>query len=416
MKTLTFYLNQENIIYFFNSEKGVINKKDAAPLLEKLKGGVLNVIVSKPEMIFRRIEVPFTSVNKVMLILPQELEELLPESPSNFYYHFEFYRMSGGKTSVNIYAIKDTIYHYWQDIAKKQKLKLFFFSDATIFTSVLNQQTSKKNYIGIYALQDYVLVNVIEKGQLIGSYSFADKQTGKMKDMLKTILSVQESFLFFLGHEEVKNELRDILRDAQDVKCLLDIDKSFFFPCIVNNNAYRIKPLNLRKLTVKEKVPVSIFFYFFFFVVVSILSFSPYFRLSEKEKYRDDIIRQMKETFRIACPDVTRIVDPLVQIKEKIAEKTTRLDTISGYPSVLKVMADVTSLFPETIDVEIEQFTIASNNVTIVGRIESLKALEEVKNKVSASKKFNNMTIGAISFDEKNRVSFNMTLGIIEHE
>jgi len=124
----------------------------------------------------------------------------------------------------------------------------------------------------------------------------------------------------------------------------------------------------------------------------------------------------MKETFRIACPDVTRIVDPLVQIKEKIAEKTTRLDTISGYPSVLKVMADVTSLFPETIDVEIEQFTIASNNVTIVGRIESLKALEEVKNKVSASKKFNNMTIGAISFDEKNRVSFNMTLGIIEHE
>ena len=124
----------------------------------------------------------------------------------------------------------------------------------------------------------------------------------------------------------------------------------------------------------------------------------------------------MKERFHQACPEVTRIVDPLVQIKEKIMEKTTKLNVVSNYPPILKVMADVTTLFPDNLNVEIEHFSVAANALNLFGRVDSLKSLEKVKSNAIDSEKFTNVVIGAISFDDKNRVTFNMTLGIKEYE
>ncbi|HNS31832.1 MAG TPA: hypothetical protein PKN36_02510 [bacterium] len=417
MKTLTLYLKQEKIIYSLNGDRGIVEKDNISSLVKDLKSGLLNVIVSKPDIIFRKMELPFTNARKARLVLPHELEDILPESPSNFFYSFEFYRNPERKIYVNIYAIKDVLYNYWKEIADKCGAKLSFFSDTTVFNSLLKRHTVKENHAGIYAVDDYILLNITEKGRLAGSYSysFAMEETSKAMDMLKTILSSWKSSVFFLGCDRMRKELDEAIRDSEEIRFMQDVERDFVFPCMVKNSIYKLKPLKLRKIAARKKIPVYAVSFLLIFIIASFIAFIPYFKLPERERYRESIINAMKEKFIATCPDVTKIVDPLVQIKEKIAEKTTKLDTISGYPSILKIMADITALFPDGVAIEIEQFTVAADNVSISGRIESLKALEDVK-KRAVSEKFSSVAIGAVSYDERNRVSFNMTLGIEKDE
>lgn len=415
MKILTIYLKQEEIIYSINSKKGVINKEEIESLVSDVKGGVLNVIISKPDIIFRKLEIPFKSIKKAKLVLPMELEELLPEPVSNFYYFLEIYNTKKDTTSINVYAIKKEIYNYWKEVSLKNRVKLFFYSDTHLFNLLLNRYIpqSQKNYIGIYAIEGYLLVNVVEDNRLSGSFSycFSEDEISKVGDILKTIVSTEETPLIFVGCEDIKNKLTEEI-NLKNIEILPNIEKPYLFPYIINNRIYKLRPLNFKKITPNKKIPIYNILLITFFLIVSFIFFTPYFRLPEKERYRKEVTEKMKEEFQKTCPEVTRIVDPLIQIKEKISEKTNKLDIISEYPSVLEIMANTTSLFPDGINVEIEQFTVAANNLTIFGWIESLKALENVKDKAINSQKFDNVVIGAISFDEKNRVSFNMTLGI----
>ena len=71
MKVLTLYVKPENIVYTGDSGQGIIGRQDVESLIGREKAGALNIIVSKPDMVFRKIEVPFTSIRKIKLILPQ---------------------------------------------------------------------------------------------------------------------------------------------------------------------------------------------------------------------------------------------------------------------------------------------------------------------------------------------------------
>jgi|LSQX01.2.fsa_nt_gb hypothetical protein len=418
MRNLTLYVQREYIIYSYNSKRGVVDKKSVESLIKEMKGGVLNVIVSKPDILFRRLEFPFKSQRKIKLVLPHELEDILPEPASNFSFSFEFHRNANGKTVVNMIAVKNEILDYWREVAEKNKVKLFFFSDMTILSSLLRRYTSTEDNMGMFVAQDYTLVNITEKSRLTGSYSynFSLDESDKVQEMLKTILSSKKIPLFFIGSEEMKNRFKNILTDATEIKLATDAKGVQIIPSLVNSGIFKQSPLNLRKITVKNRVPIHLVLFFLTLLVASFIAFTPYFRLSEVEAHREQIINEMKERFHQACPEVTRIVDPLVQIKEKIMEKTTKLNVVSNYPPILKVMADVTTLFPDNLNVEIEHFSVAANALNLFGRVDSLKSLEKVKSNAIDSEKFTNVVIGAISFDDKNRVTFNMTLGIKEYE
>lgn len=418
MNTLTLYIRQEKILYAVGQEKGFVGIKDVESLLERKKAGVLNVIVSKPDLVFRKIEMPFAGIKKIRLVLPQELEETLPESPSKYYYHYEFGRASAGKRIVNVYAVKDGVYNYWRDIAKKQRVKLFFFSDTILFDSLIENNTAESNYMGIYAVEDYILINVADNGRLSGSYScqFKESEKEKTKGVLETMLSSKKLPVLFFGHDNIKEELRLTAENIQEMKFFPGADKEYLFADIINNKPYKQKFLRFKKLAEKRKLPAYAASFILFLLLTSLLSALPYFKLSEKERHRDEIISGMESKFQETCPDVTKIVDPLVQIKEKIAEKKNKIDAVAGYPSVLKAMADVTSLFPEDVEVEIEQLTLAANNLTILGRIKTLKDLEAVKARSEAAREFSTVNIGAISFDDKSRVNFNITMEISGNE
>lgn len=419
MKTVTFYLQQEGIIYTVNGtlgkKQGVLSEKEVEQFLSDNPPGVLNVVLPKPELTFRKLEFPFANRRNIKLVMPQELENILPETPENYHYYFEFNPAGKGKTAVNVYAVKNTVCSFWKNLVKKYNSKVFFFSDTVLFHLFLKQHTAEKNHIGIYGIRNYLLINMTEDGTLSGSYSydFKTSEAGRIKELLSDVLSRKELRVFVFAEEGVKKEIEVPAERLQEIRSLPQIEKRFLFHNLLTVNPYK-KPLQLKKLHHGKKFPVYDIVLLSVFLIVSVLSLSPYFRMPAKQRRINELSRKMDETFLAACPEVTRIVNPLVQIKEKIMERKSIRDVISGYPSVLKIMADITALFPENTTASIDQFTVAGNTLIVSGSTGSLKSLETIKEKIEGSKNFTIVNMGTISFDAKDRVNFNITLGITE--
>ncbi|MBN1445990.1 MAG: hypothetical protein JW957_07790 [Candidatus Omnitrophica bacterium] len=415
MTTVTFYIQKDGIIYKLNggkgAEQGKIQNADAESFLSQKKPGRLNVILPKPELIFRKIQFPFSGRRKINLVLPSELENMLPEDPLSYRYSFEFFYAGKNRTDVNVYAIQEITCSYWKNLAKKHGAKLSFFSDALLFNGLLNQYTAEKNHIAVYGIEDYLLVNITENGIPSGFYSYDFKPSGnaEVRELIKDIISRKDLPVFVYAEDRIKQEFLPAGTKINTMEILPGIEKQFLFHSLASVKAF--KKLQPAKLSHVKKLPVYGMALAGILLIASILSFSTYLRASGKQRQIDKLNADMNGMFAAAFPEAAKIVDPLAQAKEKVLNGQG--SAAPGFPSVLKNMAEITSLFPEGMNAQVDQFTVSGNNITVSGSVDTLRSLETVKTNIENSKNFTITNMGTISFDSKNRVNFNITIGII---
>lgn len=412
MKVVTLYQCDEKLIYRIEGkvrEEGEFNIGELEAFLEKSRPEIINVILAKPQIIFRRIEFPFKSRRKIQMVIPSEMEETLPEGLENFLFSINFFSKGKGETVVNIYAIHITLFNFWSNLAKKYKAKIFFFSDTLLLFNLLKQYTDGKNHIVIYKSGDYILINVVENGIIVGSYSFTLSQTGKAETigLIRGILEQKNFPVLICGDRDAQRELEIGRDNVSLINLPYEIEPRYLFHTIVSKKLrMRFIPL---VISTPRKVSVASAILFLVFLVFSLLSISPYFKIAEKQRELDNLNNEMKQIFTSTFPDVENVVNPLVQAREKIM-KSNYQDIKSGVPSVLKIMADITLLFPDNVDADINVFRIAGNTITLSGTTDSLKTFETIKDRIEKTDKFTIAGIGPISFDTKNRVVFSMTL------
>jgi len=419
MKTVTFYPQQNQIIYALNnvksSEQGKIQNADVENFLSQKKPGILNIVLPKQELIFRRMEFPFSGKRKIQLVLSSELENLLLESPDNYLYTFEFFSDGKNRTIVNIYAIRVSTYNFWKNLAKNNNAKLFLFSDALLFNNLLRQKKDKgSNHIAIYAIDDYLLINITENGMPSGFYCYDSRiaQSTDVGELIKDVLSRRDFHIYVAAEERLKKEFLPQGITVHDISVFPETENQFLFHNLCASKNYR-NPLRLRKLSRAKEIPSYSIILLGIFLIVSAISFVIYLQRIEKERQIDGLIAEMSKMFSTTFPEVKKIVDPLVQAKEKVIQGIDTLSITYGHPSVLKTMAEVTSLFPEKIDAQIDQFSISEKTLTISGTVNSLKSLETVRNNIEKSRDFTIIDMGTISFDERNRPNFNITIGLL---
>lgn len=414
MKICTFYLQQERVIYKIvgaQSETGRININEIEAFLEKQHPDVMNVIISKPYLLFRKIEVPFRNKRKIDMVIPSEIEDTLPESIDNFYFSFDIFPLERNRTVVNVYAVPSTVVSFWNNLAKKYRVKMYFFSDTLLFYHFLKQSTDEKNYIAIYTDQEYLLLNIIEEGILTGVYSYQliEQTRGESIALIKGILEKKDFPLFICGPQGAREELAVEEAKVHHINLPADIDIGYLFHHLAYPRRYRRIFLPL-KYSVRKRIPASDIGLFVSFLIISFFFVSPYFKIAEKQKEMNKIEQEMRRIFSSTFPDVHNIVNPLVQAREKILQGGDI--EVKGISSVLKIMAEITLLFPENTDAGIDIFRVAGDTITLSGNANSLKTLERIKGRIENSEKFTIIDIGTISFDEKNRVSFTMTLKV----
>jgi general secretion pathway protein L len=108
--------------------------------------------------------------------------------------------------------------------------------------------------------------------------------------------------------------------------------------------------------------------------------------------------RDVNTEFKKSYPDVTRIVDPVAQLKGKIAEArklSTGMGDAASAATVLDLLKEFTGLVPA--DLLLTSFNLDGDVIGLKGETRNFDAVDAIKKALANSKYFKTVTIGSSS-------------------
>jgi len=396
------YFKNEKVIYFKNNEEGEIPQDKIEEFINKNRKGKFYLIFSKSNCFFRKIEFDFKDRKKINLILSQEIEEKLPKSINNFYFYFQFYYPEKNKTIVNVFSVEKEKLDFLKNIFKKNRLKFYFTIDSILFHQFWTQIINEKEYVGIFLEKDYLLVNFVENNEISAIYSYFSKNIkGDIMEIIFPLISNKKYSVYFIGDKKIYDEIK-----LQEAKFLFE--KNFFD---ILKEIREIKTLSLTSISPLKKVSsLNYMFYLIFLLLMSFFFIRPYFLKIEKEKKVEEINQKMKNIYKTLFPETEKIINPLVQIKEKLKMNDVSFKIPIYKISIIKILEEITILFPENINPQVEEVIVSGKNVSLRGIVDNLKGFDKIKENLKNSKIFKNFEITDISFTKENKVNFNLLL------
>ncbi|MBN1613883.1 MAG: pilus assembly protein PilM [Deltaproteobacteria bacterium] len=123
---------------------------------------------------------------------------------------------------------------------------------------------------------------------------------------------------------------------------------------------------------------------------------------------------EISASFKQCCPEITRIVDPVSQLKAKIGEmqklaagRGTRVTSIT----VLEMLRDLSLLAPKSSPLLITAFNYENDLVSLKGETENFDAVEVLKREIERSKYFKTVLINSTNIMKQgDRVEFEMRM------
>ncbi len=126
--------------------------------------------------------------------------------------------------------------------------------------------------------------------------------------------------------------------------------------------------------------------------------------------------QEIAAVFKKTCPEVTKIVDPVQQLKVKIAGERRSSAGLNGNGfgiKTLDILKDISRLIPESTEFLITSFTFDGETVKINGETDNFNSVDGIKNSLGKSDWFKDVTISSASLIKKgSRVGFDLRMGI----
>lgn len=130
--------------------------------------------------------------------------------------------------------------------------------------------------------------------------------------------------------------------------------------------------------------------------------------------YLNNLKREINDVFKKTTPEVTKIVDPVQQLKVKIKEAKSSSMGLSGVGSgstVLNILKDISGLVNKSSDFIITSFTFDGAFVEIKGETDNFNTVDNIKTDLDKSRYFKNVTTSSASRIKKgNRVGFDLRM------
>jgi len=152
-------------------------------------------------------------------------------------------------------------------------------------------------------------------------------------------------------------------------------------------------------------------------IILLAFGFDFYLDYHYDKSYAKELKEEIRAVFSETCPEVTRIVDPLQQLRVKIAEgKKSKAGqgSIGTGITVLDILKETSALVPESAQFLITSFQYDGTLVTIKGETDNFNTVDTIKNHLAESKMFKNVTISSAALVKKeSRVGFNLRMELI---
>jgi len=138
-----------------------------------------------------------------------------------------------------------------------------------------------------------------------------------------------------------------------------------------------------------------------------------YLNNSYKTQRYAQLQNEMARIFRTTFPDV-RMVQPAVQMREKIRELDERLKAFGGLTgaqlSGLPLLHEISAHIPAEIVVNVDNLTIATDTIDMSGSTTSYDDVVKLKEAVEKSQFLKNVKIQNTKQDADGKVSFKLTI------
>jgi general secretion pathway protein L len=147
------------------------------------------------------------------------------------------------------------------------------------------------------------------------------------------------------------------------------------------------------------------------FVLLSGYLFFDYRSLKSRH---DSLAGEMTQVFKTSFPEVSRIVDPLVQMRSKLQEAqapTVSMPLFTSEKRVLAILADISSRIPASLSMHVSRLVIDQDSVRIKGTTDAFNNVNTIKKLLAGSARFAEVNIvSATKTKEKNVIRFEIRL------
>jgi len=166
-----------------------------------------------------------------------------------------------------------------------------------------------------------------------------------------------------------------------------------------------------RYLSIRKAIPKLAVF---FFLILSFLAADMMIDSYSLEKEYRALDREITAIFRQTLPQVTRIVDPVQQLRvsvEQVKRSSASSPAAGSSDTVLGLLQEISKRIPPTIPVHVHRMVVDPETIRISGRTNAFNEVDRIKNELAAVKRFGPVNITSANLDRSgNKVQFEITI------
>lgn len=138
------------------------------------------------------------------------------------------------------------------------------------------------------------------------------------------------------------------------------------------------------------------------------------FALKGHTRQLADLDQRIEMVFKSTFPEITRVVNPLQQMQVRLketGESRSGPDLTGPRLRVIDILDGLSRQIPATVDVQLNQMVVGTDNVVLSGHTDSFNTVDDVKGRLERSDLFADVTISSATLERTgNRVRFRMIL------
>ena len=403
---------------------------------------------------YRNISVPFKDHKKIRQILPYELEPLLPSSADEL--AVDYYVVKEDEKSDLLAATleKETLNTYLNILAQ-------FHIDPVLMTigafptavTLSHHKDSYKNMVVVDSDNRTHTLYIIANGRIALVRSFARSKTAQ-SDLMALSLNIHRTLagiedlmdlefepdmvlLSGYGIDAPKAELKlaamlkmnvvrfDPINDPNAIRpetpttgwnpyvmqnaCALVAVELAGFECL---NFYKSRYGFKRHLYEHRKniTATGILVAAVLLLWLGGILFESHDMNTKLDDYHQKIETVFKETF----PKVTRIVNPVVQMRTEIGELKKQISGSSSsepIPNAIDILHTISDSLPKELDVKLERFIINNDGMQLSGNSSGFDVVDTMKGRLEKNKVFKTVTISSANMEKnEKRVRFKLRI------
>jgi len=428
-------------------------------IINEINGAGAEYIVSiSPEFVsYRNLQVPFKDRKKIRQVLPFEMEPTLPYPVDDLIFDFQTV-FQAEKTDILVSAVKTTEIRGIIDLLKELNIAPYIITPAGFpcVLFLLKFSESDNDFIFVDVDEKYATVFAVASGQVLIARSFYSKisdpqlKTKKLaENILQVVAAFESSFIrdfdpskillsgSGIDTETLNQEIEDSLGIKifpvdmfKDVNLKLNISSDQPFVSDHMNNALSlavVEILGIRTInfygerSIAKKyweeykndfIKTGLIAAFVFVLAMFNVLFEAHFF----QKEVNQLNRQIAFIFQSTFPDVSKIVDPVQQMKasvEQEREKNMFTGEIEEEILNIDIINEISSRIPKEQDVEITNFVRGDDSLVISGNTDSFNNVDDIKGRLEHAEILKNITISSANLEKSsNRIQFKLKIDL----